>query len=86
MLVRLDANTDVAVPGTLKGKRGGISILEFPLRDSRIVETCHYGEEIIILDGKPGEAGLIFLLIETAKGIRGWISDQYLGNPDPNEN
>ena len=66
MLVRLDANTDVAVPGTLKGKRGGISIHEFPLRHSRIIGTCYHDEVLIILDGKPGGAGLIFLLIETA--------------------
>jgi hypothetical protein len=66
MLARLNANTHVSVPSRLVGKGDGISILEFPLRHSRIIGTCYHDEVLIILDGKLGGAGLIFLLIETA--------------------
>ncbi len=85
MLVRLNGNTDGSVPSRLVGRGDGISILEFALSDSRTVGTCHYGEVITILDGVPGGAGIIYLLIETAKGKRGWISDQYLENPEVTE-
>jgi hypothetical protein len=72
--------------GRIEGNGDRISILEFPLRDSRQIGTCQFGEEILVLDGKPGGAGIIYLLIETTKGIRGWISDDYLRNPESDEN
>ena len=85
MLVRLCANKAIDISGRIDGKGDRISLLEFPMRDSRQAGTCQYGDEILVLDGKPGGAGIIYLLIETAKGIRGWISDHHICNPGPDE-
>ena len=85
MLGRLCANTANDISGRIDGKGDRINLLEFPMRDSRQAGTCQYGEEILVLDGKPGGAGIIYLLIETTKGKRGWISDHYICNPESDE-
>ena len=82
MLVRLCANSVIEVSDKTKGAEETISILEFPVSDGRQVGVCHHGEEILVLDGKPGGGGIVFLLIETANGVRGWISAHYIWSSD----
>jgi hypothetical protein len=82
MMVRLCVNSDNGISGRIEDNGDVINILEFPFLDSRPSGSCQHGEEVLVLDGKPGREGRIYLFVETAKGIRGWISDHYIDNQE----